>query len=173
MKDLERMTVEEFYAEHRALWDWLAKNPEKNFKDTWPGWKDISFPVRHLCIACEFGYRISGSLSPLARCNNCLLDWGGGEDKHYVGCCIITETDIGLDLCADNEEGYFSKWSNARSKYNAHMGHKTGVSSRLLDTLKAEVVKYATIIRDLPLSAVAVKMKENGWNEGTKDEKDN
>ena len=168
MKDLERMTVEEFYAEHYALWDWLVDNPGKR-KDEWPGWKDVSLPVRHLCSACEFGYRISGSLSPLARCNNCLLDWGG-EDN---GCCIITETDIGLVLCAYNKEGYFEKWLNACSKYNEHMRYKTGVSSQLLYTLRAEVVKYATLIRDLPLSEVAVKMKENGWNEGKKDEKDN
>ena len=169
MKDLERMTVEEFYAEHRALWDWLAKNPEKNFKDAWPGWKDISFPVRHLCVACEFGYHISGSIFPLARCNNCLLDWGGEDNK----CCEFVSCDRKEGVCHENLNGYFHKWRNARSEYNAHMGHKTGVSSRLLDALKAEVVKYATIIRDLPLSAVAVKMKENGWNEGKKDEKDN
>jgi hypothetical protein len=50
---------------HEALWNWLAKNPDKD-KGDWPGWKTISFlyrkglliepiPIGLKCFACVYG----------------------------------------------------------------------------------------------------------------------
>ena len=58
---------------HKALWNWLSKNPGKR-KSEWPGWVDNGGKVDYaisFCFACGF----SGS-----NCRRCPLDWGEGNE---------------------------------------------------------------------------------------------
>lgn len=72
---------------HKALWNWLAKNPDKE-KHDWPGWKTIlglnayplpSWAIRNECFACgEASAEMLGSLG----CEKCPCDW---EIKRLTG----------------------------------------------------------------------------------------
>ena len=165
------MTVDKFLEMHRNLWDWLSANPEKG-KAMWPGWHDYSnHPVEHNCIACSFGYFVSGDSSKNAfdRCNNCLLDWGGDENK----CCTFIVDGSGYKSVYNNCEGLFEKWNAARNRF-AYVICTPSCSVGYIKEARDEVVKYATLIRDLPLSAVAIKLKAEGWEaEGKENEKEN
>lgn len=62
---------------HKELWDWLAKNPDKE-KDDWKGW-DIHGGKYVLdgncCFACLYDDYTEG------RCNDCPLVWA------HLSCC--------------------------------------------------------------------------------------
>lgn len=62
---------------HKALWNWLSENPDKE-KSDWPGWewnggkhKDTR---TNLCFACMYDNEIEG------YCYNCPLDWPNGME---------------------------------------------------------------------------------------------
>lgn len=63
---------------HKALWDWLAENPDRE-KEDWIGWEenggDIDFDVENDCFACE--YTVSENLGEphYCDCDKCPLDW--------------------------------------------------------------------------------------------------
>ena len=47
-----------FHTAHKALWNWLSKNPEMD-KEYWPGWLDNGGnvkPALYDCFACEYAY---------------------------------------------------------------------------------------------------------------------
>lgn len=109
---------------HRALWDWLAKNPGRD-KEDWPGWKDFSknYPdVAELihdryssCFACYVAKLTTVGVD----CAVCPFEWPG------LDC---------LDLIKDNDGlGLFSCWDEAAS---------------ILPSLRSEL---AAQIRDLPI----------------------
>ena len=59
---------------HKALWNWLSKNPGKR-KSDWPGWEEnggrTDFATS-FCFACEY--------SGQRPCRCCPLDWGEGNE---------------------------------------------------------------------------------------------
>ena len=71
---------------HKALWNWLAENPEK--KKDWPGWEENGGKVKSIaedsyCFACHYA-----SYVPYSECEEaCPLQWGAPLYKctHYDG----------------------------------------------------------------------------------------
>ena len=63
-----------FHTAHKALWNWLSKNPEMT-KDNWPGWGFNGGKVAHVkssCFACGyFGLKLRAD-----DCEVCPLLWG-------------------------------------------------------------------------------------------------
>ena len=63
---------------HKALWDWLSKNPKKN-KHDWPGWRynggDLEVGING-CFACE-----STVCDGRIDCARCPLIWPKGSDS--------------------------------------------------------------------------------------------
>jgi len=65
---------------HKALWNWLAKNPDKE-KRHWPGWKTIekvntgeySELLWMMCFACE---------ECVMDCRKCPCDWGVKPNRY-------------------------------------------------------------------------------------------
>lgn len=75
---------------HRALWKWLAKNPDKR-KFNWPAFKHLPY-IDNACFACEQTSRPA----PIARpCNECIISWSG-------------------NFCMSKDSEYY-KWLNATS----------------------------------------------------------
>ncbi|MBP2663523.1 MAG: hypothetical protein H6Q71_1471 [Firmicutes bacterium] len=70
------------YTQHKALWNWLADNPDKR-KQQWPGWQCYAMGD---CFACEYDYLLGDS------CINCPLVWPG-------------------KFCNGDSNGLFIKWS--------------------------------------------------------------
>lgn len=59
---------------HKALWNWLSMNPEKEKQD-WPGWKKNGGKCEKQssnCFACEWSI---GVLLKEPICTNCPLLW--------------------------------------------------------------------------------------------------
>jgi hypothetical protein len=63
----------------RALWQWLADNPDSTCKSNWPGWSRISriygYPEA-MCPCCEYAIQERGKRIGLAishRCDYCPL----------------------------------------------------------------------------------------------------
>ena len=78
MSESEKVTVEQLTREvaiqpHRELWDWLAKNPDKN-KSDWPRWPDVEEKygyINMICFACQIRY-----MEEIDDCvDNCLFIW--------------------------------------------------------------------------------------------------
>lgn len=63
---------------HKALWDWLAKNPDKE-KREWPGWKKNGGQFANSefdCYACDYTEKNR------TGCTKCpLTGWGGDGDS--------------------------------------------------------------------------------------------
>lgn len=61
---------------HKALWNWLAANPDKS-KHDWPEWQfnNGTFKrIYNLCFACDFIIDIEGG------CHDCPLIWPPRDD---------------------------------------------------------------------------------------------
>lgn len=66
------------YTGHKALWDWLSKNPDKT-KDDWEGWKynggQYEVP-KSFCFACKYAYENNdGDDYCIRYCYRCPLVW--------------------------------------------------------------------------------------------------
>ena len=70
---------------HKALWDWLSKNPEKQKWD-WPEWEENGglYPIAtNFCFACNYslvGYDDLFDAKELCKC--CPLEWPGADLKN-------------------------------------------------------------------------------------------
>lgn len=61
---------------HKELWDWLARNPDKE-KDDWPGWIGNGGEYYYVvaeCFACEYDLKLSDT--EYDECRYCPL-WRG------------------------------------------------------------------------------------------------
>lgn len=70
------MTFEQLHEKHRALWDWLAKNPEK-LKSQAPENLTIGWDVDTMCFACVAADRRGRSEE---GCLHCPIIWVEDED---------------------------------------------------------------------------------------------
>jgi hypothetical protein len=68
------LTSEERHAYHIEMWDWLARNPERE-KDSWPGWDNFTEFARMLCFACEEAGDRWGEPESPEKCDYCPLEW--------------------------------------------------------------------------------------------------
>ena len=72
-------TVETTIKLHRALWNWLANNPNQ-LKEDWPGWKQYPTTENH-CFLCEYRKQTNTSC--------CLVRWESTQPEEgmdLVGC---------------------------------------------------------------------------------------
>ena len=66
------------HTSHKALWNWLAENPDKE-KEDWPGFNELRYVPDNECFACQYVWDGGGYI----RCHEyCPLIWPGG-----LGCC--------------------------------------------------------------------------------------
>ena len=95
MYRIGRKRFEWLKQKHYELWDWLAKNPDKE-KWEWEGFKDIEVVIDRWCFACYFNATLS-DLNTLA-----------GATFGNPGCpyCPIVDN-IGCD------DGLYFYWSNS------------------------------------------------------------
>lgn len=65
---------------HKALWNWLADNPNKDKRD-WPGWEQ--FCATDDCFACEY---VGQGGCPGMNCGRkCSLIWPDGTCGKNIG----------------------------------------------------------------------------------------
>lgn len=66
---------------HKELWDWLAKNPDRDTRD-WPRWRknggEYQTPISH-CFACEYDEEEGGEAGNIFACESCPLEWPQGK----------------------------------------------------------------------------------------------
>lgn len=90
---------------HRALWGWLAENPDKS-KGDWPGWKMNGGSYENeelLCFACA--YTEDNKLG----CDKCpLVGWGND----------------GIFCVGANERNLFGRWMHGTLAVRAEMAAK-------------------------------------------------
>ena len=132
MRKLTREIYEESAKSHRSLWRWVAENPEKK-KSYHPNKKINELPFQ--CFACHI--------------RNVQI----GNTEHSVGSCRnhcpIINFRCGRNNCAEYAEismNYHSLYEKARQKY--HYEIFIGKTENI--HIRNEVVKYATLIAELP-----------------------
>ena len=84
MTDNRIKQIEFDHVNHVRLWDWLAKNPDKENKD-WPEWSTNGGsinPVKNWCFACEYARQIAGDKH---FCLSCPLKFT--ETPKIYACC--------------------------------------------------------------------------------------
>lgn len=79
---------------HKALWNWLAENPDK-VKDDWPEWEENGGSILYIhndCFACEYATRTKPNWTQ--KCPYCPLEWPiNDEGDRY---CIDSDELTGL-----------------------------------------------------------------------------
>lgn len=107
---------------HEALWNWLAKNPDKE-KIQWPGWRTISIlldlgilqngqsSLRFHCFACE---KKGHGWDSWENCDDdCPIIWGG-EQKRYTPACFYCGSFYSMFNRAEGKER--SEWARKIAK---------------------------------------------------------
>ena len=75
-----------FHTAHKALWNWLSKNPDhKTKKRHWPGWDFNGGNVKKTdsdCFACEY----QDSIDPIydTLCTSCPIVWPNNAKCGHV-----------------------------------------------------------------------------------------
>ncbi len=93
---------------HRALWNWLADNPDQKKQD-WPGWEDNLEASHHCCCFACYEAALANEDNDKEWCPPCPIDWRTKKvfrsDKEF--CCCTT-------LCCCTTQGtLYSDWRRA------------------------------------------------------------
>ena len=131
MRKLTREIYEEAAKSHRALWRWVADNPEKK-KSGHPNSKIKDLPFQ--CFACEI--KNITSKETLHSTHQC---------KTF---CPIINFRCGRNNCAELPEvsmNYYSLYEKARQEYH----YELFVGRISAWNLRNEVIKYASLIAEL------------------------
>ena len=86
------------HSAHKALWSWLADNPDAS-KEDWPGWEGVEDTPAQLCYACQYTHDLRsweiftqrGKPIPdldfsVVDCARCPLIWG--DSKKFKPSCM-------------------------------------------------------------------------------------
>ena len=132
MRNLTREIYEEAAKSHRALWRWVADNPEKK-KVGNPNPKIKGLPFQ--CFACDVKNIANGYIAHSTKVCRML--------------CPIINFRCGRNNCAEVSEismNSHDMYEKARQKYHYKLFMERTSSCHLRD----EVIKYASLIAELP-----------------------
>ncbi len=132
MQKISRERFEWLKQKHYELWDWLSKNPDKYKNDWFDLDKNRGIRARNNCFACQFKRDIKVAD---IDCDEgvCPLIWNETNKRECLG-------------------GLYKAYCNAHSDYSICPQDK--------EASRAEVIKYAKQIRDLPWSEEYVEDEE-------------